>query len=135
MKRFVRGFSLIELMMVVLVMGILMAIALPSYTAHLQKSRRAGVKAQMLEVVQSLERQYTTSNSYAGLPLTTAQSKFPSTGTSAYTLRLVVAADGQTYSLAATPAGVQSTDPCGTLTITETNTKTRSGSASMASCW
>ena len=62
--RTAHGFSLIELMIVVLVLGVLMAIAYPSYEAHVTKTRRAVAASCALEAAQFMERFYTTNMSY-----------------------------------------------------------------------
>lgn len=54
-----RGFTLIEVMVVVAIVGILAAIAYPSYIEHVRQTRRAEVTALMLENAQLLERHYT----------------------------------------------------------------------------
>lgn len=60
------GFTLIELMIAVVVVGILAAIAYPSYIEQVRKSRRADAKAALLTAAQTMERYYTENNSYAG---------------------------------------------------------------------
>ncbi len=71
-----RGFTLIELMIVVAVIAILAAIAYPSYQDSVRKSRRADAKAALLDLAQFMERNYTTANRYdqnsAGTAINTA---------------------------------------------------------------
>jgi type IV pilus assembly protein PilE len=62
------GFTLIELMIVVAIVGILVAIAYPSYSDYLVRSRRAEAKQGLIELAQMLERNYTVANSYAAYP-------------------------------------------------------------------
>ncbi|MDW7601742.1 prepilin-type N-terminal cleavage/methylation domain-containing protein, partial [Stenotrophomonas maltophilia] len=57
--RLARGFTLIELMIVVAVVAILAAIAYPSYSEHVRKSRRAQAKADLVEYAQLAERFHT----------------------------------------------------------------------------
>lgn len=64
LPRGMRGFTLIELMIVVLIVGILAAIAYPSYQNQVRKTRRADAKTELLEVAQRLERCYTRYNSF-----------------------------------------------------------------------
>ena len=130
----VRGFTLIELMVVVAIVAILAAIAYPSYQEQIRKSRRAQAKADLVELTQALERFRTVQNTYAGITLPFTQS--PRAGTARYTL----AVSGNTataFTLTATPqsAGGQDADRCGTLTINQAGVKTESGSADYSECW
>ena len=126
-----RGFTLIELMIVVAVVAILAAIAFPSYQEYVRKSRRAQAKADLAELTQLAERWHTVNNTYATFvpPFTNS----PRQGTAWYQLNLVNAAQGS-YSLTATPQGAQDKDSCGTLSINQANVKTASG-GTVADCW
>lgn len=64
MVRFNRGFTLIELMIAVAIVGIIAAIAYPSYMDSVRKSNRAEGKAEMVDLAQRLQRCYTTYGSY-----------------------------------------------------------------------
>ena len=68
-KIFHRGFTLVELMIVVAIVGILAAIAYPSYTQHVLKTHRRAAQACLLELAQWMERYYTSKMTYAGASL------------------------------------------------------------------
>ncbi|EFF45549.1 type IV pilin protein [Xanthomonas citri] len=111
----VRGFTLIELMIVVAVVAILSAIAYPSYTEHVRKSRRAQAKVDLVEYGQLAERFHTVQNTYSGFTLPTNVSPREG-GTAAYTLALTQQTQSG-YVITATPAAAQAADKCGTLSI------------------
>lgn len=62
----VRGFTLIEVIVVVAILGIIVAIAYPNYLRQVAQSRRADAQTTLLETAQRLERCYTETNSYEG---------------------------------------------------------------------
>ena len=128
-----RGFTLIELVIVVAVIAILAAIALPSYQDSIRKSRRGQAKADLLELVQMLERAYTTDRSYARYdPLTAPFDQSPHDGDARYTVAISNVTP-TTYTLTATPQGSQTNDRCGELTIDHMGVKT--AEAPVAECW
>ncbi|MGH8642969.1 MAG: type IV pilin protein [Gammaproteobacteria bacterium] len=139
-----RGFTLIEILIVVAVIGILAAIAYPAYQDQVRKSRRGQLKADLTELAQILERNFTEANRYdqnsAGVALTIGTlplfNQSPRTGTANYTITLITLppppTPASTFTLTAVPTGAQAGDPCGTYTLNQAGTKTATGPAD---CW
>lgn len=129
MKSVQPGFTLIELMIVVAIIGILAAIAYPGYQEYAMRANRAEARSILLENTQLLERHFTTSNDYSTFGGLIAQS--PKTGTAKYVI--TVAGTSTTYTLTAAPT--DSDSKCDSLTLDNTGAKTSSGSESVEYCW
>jgi len=144
-----RGFSLIELMVVMTVVGILAAIVYPLYQDSVRRARRADAKTVMLELALWMERFYTENHRYdatwadppvAVTSLTPANLRLaPKEGDQKYYAIRLTNLSAQTFTIEAAPlaAGPQRSDPCGTLTLTQTGQKGVAGSASLPAegCW
>lgn len=131
-----KGFTLIELMIVVAVVAILASIALPAYNDSVRKSRRAQAKADIVEYAQMAERYFTVNSTYANFPTQlNLPTQSPREAGTAARYRLTYAADATTFTITATPLGGQASDKCGTLTINQAGQKTKSGTASFSDCW
>ena len=136
-----QGFTLVEIMIVVAIIAILAASAYPSYQDSVRKSRRADARAVLLEAAQFMERRYTENLTagYGGITQADLNAQRLGTspkdgGTAFYNIQL--AAVGQNnFTLSAAPTGAQSTDACGTLSLTNTGAKTVSGSKPVTECW
>lgn len=110
------GFTLIELMITVAIVGILSMIAYPSYTDYMIRSRRSDAKAALIEAAQMLERNYTVANRYDTYPngtavdLTTGGLDRVPRGSDTQTYAITVAfgvAPANSYVLTATATGQQ----------------------------
>jgi type IV pilus assembly protein PilE len=129
------GFTLIELMIVVAIIGILAAIAIPAYTSHMVRGYRAAARACLSQGAQFMERRYTTGLSYAG-----ADTDLGCETEGGLAARYTITMDNlaqNTYRLVATPVGAQlSRDTaCAVLTLNQADAKTKSGSGTVAECW
>ena len=131
-----RGFSLIEVLVTVVIVGILAAIALPSYKNQIQKSRRSDAKSALVGAAGQMERYFTERGTYATATLGSAPgSVYPSTTQNGYYTLSFSALSATSYTLRATPSGAQVGDPCGNLTYDYLGNKARSGTLPMDQCW
>jgi type IV pilus assembly protein PilE len=129
-----RGITLIELLIVMVVIGILAAIAYPSYQQQVRKTKRADGKAALLDTAQELERCYTRFARYndgnCGVAL-------PSNSPEGFYVITANALDASSFTLDAAPQGDQANDAtCGTLRLTNTGIQGSQGADADANdCW
>lgn len=124
------GFTLIEMMITVAIVGILAAIAYPSYRDQVIKSNRTEGKVALQQAAVNLEKCYTRTMSYAGAACAPAAA----TEGGRYAVKVEAGATGvlaTSYKLTATPQGPQADDKCGALTLTDAGVK----GAAAANCW
>jgi type IV pilus assembly protein PilE len=129
------GFSLIELMVAVVIVGILAAIALPSYQSYTVRTSREAAKTELLKLASLQEKVYLNSNAYTanltadyngtaagGLGLTSGQ-----TEDGRYTIQLV--SDGQSFTLTATPVVGSAQEGDGDISISSNGQRLWNGTA------
>jgi type IV pilus assembly protein PilE len=144
-----QGFTLIELMIAVAIIGILMRLAYPIYNQSVVKSRRSEAKTALLDLAQREERYMATTNQYtdsapalgfaASATVTVAAPMTVSVGTASnYTLDVSVPASSPTtFTATARPTGTQKTKDlqCGNYTLDNTGKQGVFGTSSASDCW
>ena len=128
------GFSLIELMIVVAIVGILAAVGYPAYTDYVRESRRADAHASLSTMAANQERYFSDNNTYV-TNLTTLGYTGTASNEGFYTMSAAACAGNtiaQCVNLTATATGAQLTDTdCATLTLDSTGAK----GGTSADCW
>jgi len=133
-----QGFSLIELMIAVVIVGILAAVAIPMYSDYVTRSRRADGQATLMQVAQDLERCYTQFSKYNDNNCSVVNSGVVSE-TSDQGFYGISASGGNltesTFTLTATPQNEQADDTdCTALTLTHLGEQSATGD-DPDSCW
>jgi len=141
-----KGFTLIELMIVVAIVAILAAVVYPSYQDSITKAKRAEGRAALMQVMQQQERYYTQNNTYFAFTSTTASNTFKwfsgdSATTSSYEIKAEACTDDTIVNcvmLTAMPGTANvnagyADAKCGNLSVTSTGVKAASGTAT--NCW
>ncbi|QTL37307.1 MULTISPECIES: type IV pilin protein [Pseudoalteromonas] len=130
-----QGFTLIEMVITVAILGILASIAYPSYTEYVRRAARAEAAATLLDAANKQEqyfvdnRQYATTLAALGLPTTTENNYF--------TLQIALGADLNSFVITATATGgpLAGDTECTTLTINNLNIRGSTGTFAADRCW
>lgn len=142
-----RGFSLLELMIGIVVVGILVSIAYPAYREQVNSARRADGKAALMTLANRMERYYSEQNTYANATVGTGNATTDIAASNLspegwYTL-VIAAANANSYTLQAVPRNAQATADtrCQTLTLNNLGVKGVAAgpggapTATAAQCW
>jgi len=137
-----KGFTLVELMVVILVIAIIAAIAVPSYSSQVRKSRRTEARNALLDAAAREERFYATNNFYSVTAAELGYDALPANvGGNYYKLSVACTLDANNkcsdFTLTATAINTQAKDTaCATFTLNQTGLQNATGSATaQTTCW
>ena len=132
-----RGFTLLELMIVVAIVAILASLAIPGYGRFVERARRSDGQNMLLQVAAAQERFFTNNNRYAASVIELGVSGTSEDGN--YTLAIGAGPSGNTQSFLLTatpdPGGKQAGDGCGNLTYNSLGVRAASGTTTNGKCW
>jgi type IV pilus assembly protein PilE len=132
-----RGFTLVEVLVIVAIVAILAAIAYPSYFAFLQRTHRTDATRALMEAGAAMERYFSQRQTYVGATLGTGANVVYSdiSPERFYNLSFAKASTATAYWLVATPVGSQASDKCGNFTYNSLSVRGVSGTLTVQTCW
>lgn len=132
-----KGFTLVELMIAVVIVGILASVAIPAYTQYTVRAKRAAAESFIMSVANKQEQYILDARQYA-TTLALLNMTPPADVSAHYNITITnVGATPPTYTINAVPTGSQATNDakCGTVSINQAGTKDKTGSGTLGDCW
>jgi type IV pilus assembly protein PilE len=123
------GFTLIELMIVVVIISILAAIAYPAYQQHVREGKRADAHAALLRIATIEEKFFSNNNQYAVSTTTLGYAAHPAASNDGYWAISITGVGPATFTLSAAPANGHVDPACPAITLTS------AGLRGPATCW
>jgi len=141
-RRRQRGVTLLELLSVIVIIGILASVAVPTYRRYLIRAQRSEAKIALLQLQTAEEKFYMQNNAFTDDVSTASPSGLglsETTETGKYTVSVELDdEDGQTYTATAAPragGGQTDDDDCASFTINQRGTKGVTGTSTVETCW
>lgn len=128
-----KGFTLIELMIVVAIIGILAAIAFPSYQGYVERTNRADMMSEMQNIASEIQSRKLAQGKYSNDLITGLGGNYPKQGTALYTIAFTPSPLTEKWTITATPVAGTRMANDGPLTLSYQNVKCR-GSGSNKKC-
>lgn len=130
------AFTLIELMIVIVILGIIVAVAYPAYTDQVRKARRAEAKSALQQTINRQERHYTDNNTYTTDMTELGYGADPFITEEGWYSVTAAACGGSTIAqcveVTAAPQNAQTSDPCSSFTL---NSRGQRGVTGSGNCW
>lgn len=130
-----QGFTLIELLIVVAIIGILAAIAYPSYQGYIERGHRADMMSEMHNIASTIESRKIAKGKYSSVATTDLVDDYPSTGTALYTVTLIPNPLTSQWTISAIPKSNSRMKGDGTLTLNNQGVKCRANACGTGDEW
>lgn len=132
-----KGFTLVELMIVVTIIGILAAVAVPAYSQYTLRAKRSAAESFIMSVANKQEQYILDARQYA-TTVALLNMASPTEVAANYNITITnVGTNPPTYTINAVPIGAQLANDtkCGTVSIDQAGTKGKTGTDTVANCW